>query len=129
MESQLTVILKVLRAKCDELAKLKGSEVELQQTLALVAELSSKEIAATPPPADAPVGPPKTKKKRTNFGPTEQPMLPVVEEVFELDEADKACTSCGGALIPMKGQFEESEMIDVVEVTYRVVQVKQQKYV
>lgn len=56
-------------------------------------------------------------------------MLPVVEEVFELDEADKACTSCGGALIPMKGQFEESEMIDVVEVTYRVVQVKQQKYV
>ena len=29
----------------------------------------------------------------------------------------------------MKGQFDESEMIDVVEVSYRVVKVKQQKYV
>ena len=29
----------------------------------------------------------------------------------------------------MKGQVETSEMIDVVEVTYRVVQVEQQKYV
>jgi len=28
----------------------------------------------------------------------------------------------------MTGQFEESEMIDVVEVSYRVVKVKQQKY-
>jgi hypothetical protein len=28
----------------------------------------------------------------------------------------------------MRGQFDESEMIDVVEVEYRVVKVKQQKY-
>ena len=28
----------------------------------------------------------------------------------------------------MTGQFEESEMIDLVEVSYRVVKVKQQKY-
>jgi len=135
MESQIAVILRVLRAKCDELAKLKGSEIELQQTLALVAELTSKELAAraaaTPNTTpDAPASAPKDDKKpRTEFGPTKQPMLPVVEEVFELDEADKACTSCGGALVPMKGQFEESEMIDVVEVSYRVVKVKQQKYV
>ncbi len=38
------------------------------------------------------------------------------------------CPSCGGDLRPMKGQFETSEMVDVVEVSYRVVQVKQQKY-
>ncbi len=29
----------------------------------------------------------------------------------------------------MKGQYDESEMIDVVEVSYRLVKVKQQKYV
>src|SRR5262245_66391907 len=39
------------------------------------------------------------------------------------------CPSCGGGLFEMKGQVETSEMIDVVEVSYRVVQVEQQKYV
>jgi transposase len=39
------------------------------------------------------------------------------------------CPSCGGQLEPMAGQFEESELVDFVEVSYRVVKVKQQKYV
>ncbi|MCB9636909.1 MAG: hypothetical protein H6721_32780 [Sandaracinus sp.] len=54
------------------------------------------------------------RKKRESFGPTEQPQLPVVEAVFELDEADRVCTSCGGALEAWKDEFEPSEMIDVV---------------
>jgi transposase len=49
--------------------------------------------------------------------------------VFDLDTADRACPSCGGELRPMQGQFDESEMIDFVEISYRVVKVKQQKYV
>jgi len=36
---------------------------------------------------------------------------------------------CNVLLSPMKDQFETSEMIDVVEVSYRVVQVQRQKYV
>jgi transposase len=52
----------------------------------------------------------------------------MVEQVFELDAPDTTCPSCGGTLRPMKGQFETSEMIDVVEVSYRVVKVQQQKY-
>ncbi len=52
-----------------------------------------------------------------------------MEVIFDLDAADKACPSCGGHLQPMAGQFEESELVDFVEVSYRVVQVKQQKYV
>ncbi len=74
-QAQIEQLLKVLRAKCDELATLKGSEEELQQT--------------------------------------------VVPQLCELDEADKTCPSCGGELRPMKDQFETSEMIDVVEVSYR----------
>ena len=41
--------------------------------------------------------------------------------MFELDPPDRVCKSCGGDLHPMDGQFETSEMIDVVEVEYRVV--------
>ena len=37
---QIEQLLRVLRAKCDELAALKGSETELQQTLSLVEDLS-----------------------------------------------------------------------------------------
>ena len=38
---------------------------------------------------------------------------------FVLDEPDRVCPSCGGGLSPMKGQYDESEMIDVVEISYR----------
>jgi transposase len=129
---QIEQLLRVLRAKCDELATLKGSEKELQQALQLIEDLtarrapasSSEETSTTQTPGDED----KPRKDREHFGNTEQPQLPHVEQLFELDEADKTCPSCGGTLAPMKEQFETSEMVDVVEVSYRVVQVKQQKY-
>ena len=128
---QIDQLLRVLRAKCDELAVLKGSETELQQTLSLVENLTRQaqtvasqldKLPETPAPGGSP------RKERASSGPTEQPALPIVEQTFELDAADTTCPSCGGALTPMKGQFETSEMIDVVEVSYRVVRVQQQKY-
>ena len=128
---QIEQLLAMLRAKCDELAALKGSEGELQQTLSLAEDLSRKAQAVaaqieTPP--GTPANGSKDRKPRESFGPTEQPKLPVVEQTFELDDADKTGPSCGGTLAPMKGRFETSEMIDVVEVSYRVVRVQQQKY-
>ncbi len=127
---QIEQLLRVLRAKCDELAALKGSEDELQQTLALIEDLSRRAQQAAAQAA-TPSGPAakKARKQRERFGNTEQPALPIIEQVFELDAADKICPSCGGELAPMKEQFETSEMIDVVEVSYRIVKVKQQKYV
>jgi transposase len=129
---QIEQLLRALRTKCDELAALKGSEGELQQTLALVEELTrqSRTVAAQlgEPEGDASDAKKPPKKDRASSGPTEQPSLPAIELLFELDDADRMCPSCGGELAPMKGQFESSEMIDVVEVSYRVVQVKQQKY-
>jgi transposase len=128
---QIEQLLRVVRAQCDELAALKGNESELQQKLALVEELSrqAQSVAAQLDKLSKKSGSGnKPRKDRISTGPTEQPMLPVVEQTFELDAADRTCPSCGGALAPMKGQFETSEMIDVVEVSYRVVQVKQQKY-
>jgi transposase len=126
---QIEQLLRVLRAKCDELAVLKGSEAELQQTLSLVEDLSRQAQTVVAQLDELPKTPPSgARKDRTSSGPTHQPMLPVVEQTFELDAADRTCPSCGGALAPMKGQFDTSEMIDVVEVSYRVVRVRQQKY-
>jgi hypothetical protein len=120
---QIEQLLRVLRAK---LAAIKGNEKELQQTLALIEELS-RAASPSPTPTEATATPDSTTpaKDREHFGHTEQTTLPSVEQLFELDAADMMCPSCGGDLHPMKGQFETSEMVDVVEVSYRVVQVKQ----
>jgi transposase len=130
---QIEQLLRVVRAQCDELATLKGSDSELQQKLSLVEELTRQAQKVAEQLEDLPKGgstdgeKPK-KKDRASSGPTAQPLLAAVEQTFELDAADKTCPSCGGELTPMKEQFETSEMIDVVEVSYRVVQVRQQKY-
>lgn len=125
---QIEQLLRVLKSKCEELESLKGNPEELQQTLALIETLTRQKTAAA---VAAPNAAKKKgdRKKREQFGPTEQPNLPHLEAVFELDDADRSCPSCGGALQPMEGQFEESEMLDFVEISYRVVKVKQQKYV
>jgi transposase len=98
--------------------------------LALLEEMARKVGAAEKEEAESAPSSDSTepRKRRTKFGNTEQPSLPVIEQIFELDAADKTCPSCGGVLAPMEGQFETSEMVDVVEVSYRVVKVKQQKY-
>ena len=70
----------------------------------------------------------KKKKPQTGHGPTEQPDLDVVEKVLELDEADKICPDCGGELVEIEGQFEASELIDVIDVRYQIRKVKRQKY-
>jgi len=127
---QIEQLLRVLKSKCEELESLKGNPEELQQTLALIETLTKqKATAAEPTAGNTKIDDKAERKKRKQFGPTEQPRLPLVEAVFELDGADRACPSCGGALRPMDGQFEESEMIDFVDIIYRVVKVKQQKYV
>jgi transposase len=127
---QIEQLLSVLKSKCEELEVLKGNPEELQQTLALIETLTKQKTAVSDAATVVSGKKGKTeRKKREQFGPTEQPNLPEIETVFELDTADRACPSCGGELRPMQGQFDESEMLDSVEINYRVVKVKQQKYV
>lgn len=128
---QIGQLVTALARKCKELEALKGSEGELQQTLALVEKLTNAAAAQTladaAPPTPDDDAPKKTKRARS--GPTPQPCLPVVVETWEIHDLDRTCNSCGGQLAPMKGQFETSEMIDVVEVSYQVLHIQQQKYV
>jgi transposase len=127
---QIEQLLRVLQAKCEELQALKGDPAELQRTLALVETLTKQQQQARAAAGEtqAPASGKGNRKQRSSHGPTAQPNLPHTEEIFELDEADRICPCCGGELRPMDGQFEESELVDVVEVSYRVVRVKQQKY-
>jgi transposase len=78
---------------------------------------------ALPPDGATPPAP-----ARRGHGPRSQPPLPLVEVVHTLDEPDRACPACGGALAEMAGQYEESEEIDVVERSYRLVRHRRQKY-
>jgi transposase len=79
------------------------------------------------PRAEAPAPTPAPTPRR-GHGPTAQPRLPMVEQVHELDAADRTCPQCGGTLVAMKGQTEDSEEISVVERQFVLVKHQRQKY-
>ena len=70
----------------------------------------------------------RRRKKRRRSGPTPQPDLDKRVEWFELDEPDQICPECGDSFEQMGDLAEESEMIDVVERTFVVKQVRRHKY-
>lgn len=125
-EQTISHLLRVLEGQSARLDALEGRNGELQRALALVEKLEKRNVSAsTEPPAQ---GARKSRKRRKSFGPTAQPKIPVVEQVFELDEADRLCTVCGGALQKWENEHESSEMVDVVRTEFRLVKVKRQKY-
>lgn len=130
-KSQLERLVAMLARKCAELQKLKGGEDELQLTLKLL-EDAQKQVAQAEQLARPRGGRGErdtSSEPQRGHGPTEQLELEQVQLLCELDDADRACPQCGDQLQPLAGQFETSEMIDVVEVKYQLVQVERQKYV
>ena len=67
-------------------------------------------------------------KKQTGHGPTEQPALPNIVVMHELDVADAICNSCGGQLVEWEGQTEDSEEIESVQRCFAILQHKRKKY-
>ena len=72
----------------------------------------------------------KEPKARTGHGRNPQVRLPVVEVLHELDEADKVCPHCEGALplTEIAGQTEDSEQVTIIERRVTRVVHKKQKY-
>jgi len=64
----------------------------------------------------------------TGHGPREQLTLPQIDQLHQLDVPDQMCPKCGGDLEPWEGQFEDSEEVDVVERSFRIVRHRRQKY-
>ena len=129
-DKQLKVLVRVLEEKSRLIDELTGRTGDLQATLAFLDaqnETGGKTSSAT---SDAPTTDDSSKEAAppTGHGPKAQPKLPRETRLFELDEADKTCPACGGELRPMEDQVETSEMIDVVQVEYRLVEVQRQKY-
>ena len=116
---------KVIARMGAELDRLRGNTGATQEALTLLEQLREREAKTKSPTKKTKS---KRSKKRGKSGPTPQPELPVVEKTYELDAPDQVCTSCGGELVVFEGQFEESELVDVVEVNYQLVKVKRQKY-
>jgi hypothetical protein len=124
-QAQIRILLDALAIKSKEIDTLKGKKGDLQLTLKMLEALQAKAKAADEALAKAEAAQNEKqraqRKPRTTTGPTEQPNLPIIDQEYFLDDADRTCPSCGGGLSPMKGQYDESEMIDVVEVNYRLV--------
>lgn len=126
--AQLQLLMELVQRQNRALGKAR-SRRDVQLTLKMLEELKAKAKHTQDALAKAEREQKAERAPRSTTGPTAQPDLPIVEQVFELDDPDRMCPSCGGDLHAMKEQFETSEMIDVVEVNYRLVRVKQQKYV
>lgn len=77
-------------------------------------------------PADRPEDAAKPPKR--GHGPQEQKELRVVDEQHVLDEDARTCPICRGSLEEMKGQFEESEEIDVIAREFVRKKHRRQKY-
>lgn len=71
---------------------------------------------------------PENATPRRGHGPREQSELPIRVQQHELDEADRVCKVCGGALTEMTGQFEEADEITVVERCFVLVKQQRKKY-
>lgn len=80
------------------------------------------------PREDSPEPTSAEKPAKKGHGPTPQPKLPLVEVPHELAEADQTCRKCGGDLAEWKGETEDSEEVDVVELQYVVKKHRRQKY-
>jgi transposase len=126
-----------LRILCQELATWRGDDPnKLQLELIKLQELvnqrnhelfgdRSERRAAPGSAAEAKAS---SEEPRCGHGPTEQPELPVVHKVHELDPADRICPKCGGALEEMTGQSEDADEIDIVERRLVVHKHKRLKY-
>src|SRR6266536_1743768 len=105
LERENTTLHAKLHALAEELARLRGDTLPTaQHELAFLKELLAQRERALfgasseqRPRADAPAPPPPPAPRR-GHGPTAQPRLPIVEQVHELDTADRTCPQCGGTL-------------------------------
>jgi transposase len=137
LEREVEHLMSRIHELTEELARATGKDAgRLQMEIALLQEKLDRRMkelygasSEKHPKKDGTATQPRQKGEHTGHGPKPQPLLPVVEKVWDLDEADKVCPKCGEPLREMTGACEESEEIDVVQKEYRLVRHKRKKYV
>ncbi|MRG91670.1 IS66 family transposase [Polyangium spumosum] len=126
---KLTAELIALKGGDSEQMKLRIAALEqqiAQKNRLLFGERSERRANGEGDAPPEPPEPPKPPKK--GHGPKAQLSLQIEEVVHKLDDADKVCKSCGGALVEWEGQFETSEEIDPVPRRFVLKKHKRQKY-
>lgn len=135
-DREIQILVDRIAKLARRLAQLQGHEAaRVQQELDLLQEIlarteraanaaisnnrSQPEVAGTESAAPAP---------RRGHGPRPQPELPIEEKRYELPEAERDCPECGGTLVAMGDQCEESEEITVVQRRFVVMKQRRQKY-
>lgn len=131
--SENTVLQKKVRELLAELAALKGEAPDdlQQKIMALLASAPSPKAEAPPERTASSSSSSRAREDRLpqrGHGPRKHPQLPVIEDTFELTPNERECPVCGGSASEMKGQFEESEEITVIERHFVRRQIKRQKY-
>ena len=110
LQAQNRLLLEALAKQRLQIERLRGKPGDLQLTLKMLEVLQAKQQAAEDAIRRAEAEQQKraierarkqAERTRKPAGPTPQPHLPVVEREFVLDEADRACPSCGGELRPI----------------------------
>lgn len=111
----------------DAQARLQLELTQLKEQLALLQQrLFGASSEKRPPVTEA--TPPTGTRPQRGHGPRAQPELPVQEVMLPLDEADKVCGLCGGALKEWTGQTEDSQEVSVVERHFVLKRHRRQKY-
>lgn len=123
------LVSEIVRLRGGDASALQLELEQLQELLArreraLFGDSSEKRTSSR---QDKPAG--ETEKpKRKGHGPTAQPNLALIEQLHELTKEKRGCPQCGGELVPMNGQFEDSEEISVVQRSFVLVTHRRQKY-
>ena len=117
-----------IERRAEEIAKLRARLAALGESPETLFDPEKKvSVSKTERPEKKKSKPVREKKKQIGHGPTQQ-HLRTKESVFTLDDADKCCPKCGGDLEVWRGQYEPSDLIDVIEKIYFIHQVQRQKY-
>src|SRR5881296_1476082 len=133
LDRQVRTLSAYVRDLAEENARLKGQDAKaIQREIEALKELlaqrervifaektEQRPRAETTPSEPAP---------RHGHGPRAQPALPILDILHELDEADLVCPKCGGQLVEMAGQTEDSEEVTVVERRFAILRHKRLKY-
>lgn len=115
-------------------ARLEGADaaslqLELEQLQELLAQREQKIFGASSERRSRPRHAGDSERMaQTGHGPSEQPLLPIVEETVELPSQERVCPACEGTLEAMGEQAEESEEITVVQRRFVLVQRRRLKY-
>lgn len=120
-------LIDTVRRLTAELARLRGVPNVEQLELALLQELQQAraQVFRCDEPPNAPTPP---RRPQPGHGPRHQPELPVVEIRHTLAPEERPCPACGGEVTEMAGQYEASERITTVKLTYQIEHHMRQKY-